>query len=244
MSPKNSKIKEQTSLPAYRRIAESIENDIQAGRLKSGDPVPSERELASEFEVSLMTARHALQQLSVEGVLRRVPNVGSFVAPPRIQFNRLVSFTEEIIGRGSRPRSHVLSHEIIEGNDEICARLAMNASNALVRIQRLRISDDDPFSVETCYLPASRFDGIAKEDMGAKSLFDILANTYDIRISYADEEVDATSADRKTAEVLGVPSGTPLLRIRQILFAGGAPIVYSIALYRADRHAVLIRRYR
>ena len=70
------------AVPAYRRIADGLMQQVQSGKLNSGDPVPSERDLASNFGVSLMTARHALQVLTTEGVLNRKPNVGTFVAPP------------------------------------------------------------------------------------------------------------------------------------------------------------------
>src|ERR1700742_4621149 len=100
------------SLPAYKRIADSLLKDIQAGRLSPGDAVQSERDLATAHKVSLMTARQALQRLAAEGIVSRIPNVGSFVAPPQIQLSRLkgvlkLSFTEEMLSRGYSPESRV-----------------------------------------------------------------------------------------------------------------------------------------
>jgi len=37
-------------------------------------------------------------------------------------------------------------------------------------------------------------------------------------LGYADEEVDATAADPRIAELLGVPRRDPLLRIRQLIY--------------------------
>lgn len=79
--------RESKQLPAYKRIAERLTRRIQAGELHQGDAVPSERDLAAEFSVSLMTARHALQELTSEGLLSRRPNVGTFVAPAKIHIN-------------------------------------------------------------------------------------------------------------------------------------------------------------
>jgi DNA-binding GntR family transcriptional regulator len=47
-------------LPAYKRIQGTIVKRLEAGQLKPGDTVDSERELARIHGVSLMTARHAL----------------------------------------------------------------------------------------------------------------------------------------------------------------------------------------
>jgi DNA-binding GntR family transcriptional regulator len=50
-------------LPAYMRIQGAIRKRLEAGHLKPGDLVDSERELARIHGVSLMTARHALAGL-------------------------------------------------------------------------------------------------------------------------------------------------------------------------------------
>src|SRR5439155_17324429 len=74
----------QSVLPAYQKIQGSIRERIDAGDLKPGDAVASERELARLHRVSLMTARHALAGLEREGIVERRRGAGTFVAPPRI----------------------------------------------------------------------------------------------------------------------------------------------------------------
>jgi len=57
--------------------------------------------------------------------------------------------------------------------------------------------------------------------------------------------VDATAADPRTAELLGVLKREPLLRIRQAIYSTkGTVITYVLGLYRSDRHNLVIRRYR
>src|SRR5499427_8121137 len=94
--------------PAYQRIQRAIREQIEAGELKPGDAVASERELARVHRVSLMTARHALAGLEHEGIVERRRGAGTFVAPPRIHFNKLMSYTEQMGSRGLAPRSRVL----------------------------------------------------------------------------------------------------------------------------------------
>lgn len=61
----------QSGTPAYKRIQSAILNRIETGKLKPGDTVESERELAKIHTVSLMTARHALVALEREGRVQR-----------------------------------------------------------------------------------------------------------------------------------------------------------------------------
>src|SRR5205823_14512296 len=85
--------------PAYQRIQSVIRKRIDSGQLQPGDAVPSERDLARTHHVSLMTARHALAFLEREGLVERRRSIGTFVAPPKIHFNKLVSYTEQMSAR-------------------------------------------------------------------------------------------------------------------------------------------------
>src|SRR6266550_9515741 len=100
-------------LPAYKRIQGAILKRLESGQLKPGDAVDSERELAKIHRVSLMTARHALAALEREGMVVRRRGAGTFVAPPKIHFNKLMSYTEQMSGRGLGASSKLLSLSVI-----------------------------------------------------------------------------------------------------------------------------------
>ena len=156
----------------------------------------------------------------------------------------MTSFTEEMLTRGLTPESHVLSTLQTYQDEEVGSKLSLPPGTPVVRLQRLRLSSGEPLAVETCYLPTPQFSGIVGEDLEKKSLFALLREKYEVEIRYADEEIDATSADKRTALLLQIHPGSPILRIRQLLYNGPAPAIYSTALYRSDRHSLLIRRFR
>jgi GntR family transcriptional regulator len=233
------------STPAYKRIQSEIRDRIASARLKPGDAVASERELAKTHKVSLMTARHALAGLEHEGIVERRLGAGTFVAVPKIHFNKLMSYTEQMSSRGLTPRTRVLVAKVVEGESEVAARLGLPEASRLVRIQRLRITSEEPFALETCYLPAADFPDLASAPLGRSSLFAILEHEYGTKLAYADEEVDATSADANIAELLSVPKGASLLRIRQTIYSvKGKATIYGVGFYRSERHTLFIRRLR
>lgn len=231
--------------PAYKKIQNAIRHRIESAELKVGDAVDSERELARIHKVSLMTARHALAGLEHEGIVERRRGAGTFVAAPRIHFNKLMSYTEQMSSRGLSPRSRVLVARIIEQEPEVAARLGLPATSALVKIERLRETGNDPFAFETCYLPAKDFSGLVEAPLARSSLFATLEADYKVELAYADEEVDATAADENIADLLGVPSGAPVLRIRQVIYSSkGSATIYVVGFYRSERHTLFIRRFR
>lgn len=238
-------VKSRNGMPAYQRIQGKIRRTIETGGLRPGDAVPSERELARIHDVSLMTARHALASLEHEGAVERRRGVGTFVAAPKIHFNKLMSYTEQMGSRSLDACSKVLLAKIIDDEQDVNARLALTPKSKVVKIERLRHAADEPFALETCYLSAAQFSGLIGAPLQHESLFATLERNYNIELGYADEEVDATAADQRTAELLGVPKREPLIRIRQVIYSTkGVVILYVIGMYRSDRHNLVIRRFR
>ena len=232
-------------MPAYKRIQEEILKRLETGELKSGDLVDSERELAKMHGVSLMTARHALAGLERDGKVVRRRGAGTFVAPPRIHFNKLMSYTEQMAGRGLNISSKLMSLSVIETEPEVAARLALPAASRLIKVERLRLGGVEPFAIETCYLSADEFGNLIHERLDRVSLFSILEHDYGLQIGHADEEIDATTADAHSARLLRIPPGSAILRLRQKIFSTqGKIVIYVLGLYRSDRHTVLIRRFR
>jgi len=232
-------------LPAYQRIQGTIIRQLELGLLKPGDLVDSERELAKIHGVSLMTARHALTALEREGLVVRRRGAGTFVAPPKIHFNKLMSYTEQMSGRGLAVSSKLISLGTIETEQEIAARLSLPATSRLIKVERLRLGGNEPFAIETCYLSADEFADLTRAKLDRASLFSVLEHDHGLQIAHADEEVDATTADAHTARLLGIPVGAAVLRIRQQIYSTKAkPTLYVLGLYRSDRHTLFIRRFR
>ncbi len=57
--------------PAYRQIANVIEQRIVERSLRTGDPLPSETDLARQFGVNRSTVREAIRELETQGLLGR-----------------------------------------------------------------------------------------------------------------------------------------------------------------------------
>src|SRR4029077_4527987 len=193
--------KNRNGLPAYQRIQGAIRKRIDAGHLHPGDAVASERDLAKIHQVSLMTARHALASLEREGVVERRRGIGTFVATPKIHFNKLMSYTEQMAARSLTAASTILFANIIEDEPEAASRLMLSPTEPLIKLERIRHASDEPFALEICYLSATQFSGLLATPLHNNSLFAILERDYDIKLGYADEEIDATPADSRAAEL-------------------------------------------
>jgi len=231
--------------PAYKQIQNEIREQIELGYLRQGDAVTSERELAKLHGVSLMTARQALVGLERDGIVERRRGAGTFVAVPKIHFNKLMSYTELMSSRGLAPRSRILFADVVHGEEEVAARLSLQASSPILKIKRLRLIGEEPVALETCYLAANEFSALTSAILPRSSLFSMLKRDYDVELAYADEEIDISEADANLAALMQVHRAAPVMRIRQLIYSTKSkPILYVVGYYRSDRHTLFIRRFR
>jgi GntR family transcriptional regulator len=232
-------------IPAPEGIQAAILKCMDSRQLKAGDLVDSERELAKIHRVSLMTPRHALAGLERERTVGRCRGAGTFVAAPKIHFNKLISFSEQMADRGLVARSRVLSISPIGNEQEVAARLALPAGSRLIRIERLGLGAEEPFALETCYLSGEKFGALVRVSLKRGSLSAFLDRGYAVSLAHAGAEIDATIADPQSARLMCVARHSPLLRIRQVIYCSkGKATAFVLGLYRSSRHTLLIRSYR
>lgn len=79
-----------TVSPKYQRVYMALKGDIQSGRLKKGDRLPSEAELVKTFGASRITVGRAVRDLQAAGLVERRAGSGTYVRSPRA--NRALSF--------------------------------------------------------------------------------------------------------------------------------------------------------
>lgn len=231
--------------PVYKQIQNAIRRRIDSGQLRPGNPVPSERELARLHKVSLMTARHALSEMARDGIVERRHGAGTFVAPPRVQFNKLLGYTEQMASLGLAATSRVVTCGVVTREHEIAARLGLAPTAWLGRVERVRLAGDEPVAMETCYWSADEYPNLVDAPLERVSLFGVMEREFGVELAYSDEEIDATDADLRLADLLEIARGSPLLRIRQLIFSTKSrATAYVVGFYRSGRHTLRVRRFR
>ncbi|RKW71143.1 GntR family transcriptional regulator [Galactobacter caseinivorans] len=207
---------------------------------RPGDPFPSERELAEELQVSRGTLRQATDALVAEGVLERVPGLGTFVprrkGTPRVG---LTSFSEDMQSRGMSPGSRVLRFESTTATGWLAREMGLEVGAPVVYLQRLLLADNAPMAVDENYLPADRLPGLASE-RAPRSLYRLLETRYGITLEYGEDQIEAIAASLVQSRLLHIKEGDPLLQVVRHAFADEALINYSAVFYRADRYRLSV----
>ena len=230
-------------IPMYYQIQQQLLQMIQGGKLRPGDALPSEDELRRACGVSRMTARHALQALETQGFALRHKGQGSFVSQPRVEKDimHLSGFTAEMRALGLQPSSRVLNAETVPTSAEVASRLQIPIGSPAFYLRRLRCADSLPVAIEEVWLAREQFPGIDKLDFTSDSLYQTLRERYGVRMSRADEIIEARSANRQQADLLDLPRNGSLLSITRTLWSvNGKPVETAQSVYRGDRYRAVL----
>lgn len=82
----NIKIQSKSGIPIYTQIAQQLKEEIIAGNLEAGEPLPSIRGLASDLKISVITTKRAYEELEQEGLVYSVPGKGFYVDDPDLAY--------------------------------------------------------------------------------------------------------------------------------------------------------------
>lgn len=198
-------------------------------------PLPTERDLADTYEVSRATVRKALDWLRSSGSIYRVQGAGTFVAGTTITKTlSLSSFTQDMIDRGLRPSSRLLSVAQEPAGPLIGEQLHLSESDEVVRLTRTRLANGSPICLETTHIAAARVPGLMEEDLTG-SLYGILEQKHDLRVMRAEQVVTAVVASESEAALLAIPLGAAALRVHRIgMDDRDRPVESTTTIYRAD----------
>lgn len=143
--------------PMYKQVASIISEGIRKGELKVGEKLPSEFELMKDFNVSRVTIRGAISELVTDGLLVRSQGKGTFVAPQKKlqSANDTTGLTDSCRQAGKVLKSQVLSVEYAYPTHADSEFLAVDESQQVIEIKRLRYIDGHPSILETLYFPRS-----------------------------------------------------------------------------------------
>ncbi len=203
-----------------------------------GSPIPTERSLAAEFDVSRTTVRQALAELTVEGRLLRVQGKGTFAAEPKVaQRLQLSSYTEDMRAQGRQPSSKLLEISEDPADIDLARLLAIRAGAKVLRMHRLRLADNEPMAIETTHLPLSRFRGLRRYVSSGGSLYQVLRERFGVEMGHAEETIETALASPEEAELLGADVGLPMLLLSRHSFdSSGNPVEWVRSVYRGDRY--------
>jgi GntR family transcriptional regulator len=203
--------------PLYLQLRDALAERIAHGEWKPGTAIPNESDLAREFGVSSGTMRKALDMMEGEHLLTRRQGRGTFVNDQSsdemaMRFNNVRSKDgQQVTGR-------VRTVEMTEGkaNDRERDRLALQSSDTVYRIRRVRLQGDRPFMTEEISYPAALFPGLM-DTKNPSHRITVLAQQYRLLLGKAEERISIGKANATIATDLVIAADSPVMLLDRVV---------------------------
>lgn len=234
--------------PAFRRLENDLRTQIGEERFAAGTPLPTEAELARQYGVSRQTVRRAFHALVAEHLVFRVPGRGTFATPPSGRYLRQLGSIEDLMALSADSEMRVVE-PLAPAVDPMAAGRLRLPDDRVAAMTFLRVHQGEAFSHTAAYLPppvrVRLGDAAELATPGTVSwmtVIGMLDRALDRPIQDAEQSITVATAPADVAESLGVPAGTPVLRIDRMYFdTAGDPVELAISHFHPDRYSYRVR---
>jgi len=224
--------------PKYEHAYRVILGRLKEGRYPVGGRMPTEGELARQFDVSRVTIRRALDMLVQDGYVESKQGSGYRVLTLSPASDTcLTSFTDAMLRAGHEPSSRFVSlDQFAPGASETAALPGDMPHLTVSRVVRLRLVDETPTMLVKTYAPGELLKEASPADFPetgpGQSILRILSGRFGLDWSAACEDISPILADAAMAATFQVAAGQPLLKQACSAFDDAGRIVFHEDVFR------------
>ncbi|WP_239166977.1 GntR family transcriptional regulator [Actinoplanes italicus] len=228
-----------------RQVADVLRHQVLSGAFPAGT-LPAESQLCHDFAASRNTVREALGLLAAEGLVERLPGVGTLVCSAKYAhgLDRLAGLAETLHHQGSIT-NRVRTVGLVDPPAVVARRLRVPDGEQVVYLERVRSLDGTPVSLDLTYLPQDIGVPLLAEDLAGRDVFVLIEELTGQSLGHADISIEAVNADSHSADLLGVADRAALLMVDRLThLADGRPVDLEWIRFRGDRLTLLSRLHR
>lgn len=207
--------------PKYLRIKQDLINQIKNGLFAPDEMLPSENKLIEQYNVSRITVRKAMDELTMEGYIRRIQGKGTFANDVTKNVNLSLtkypySCSEEIKCQNMVPARVLLDKKIIPCSYEIAKRLEITQGTPILHYKRMYLANNVPACIIYSFIEKSYFPGIENLNLNENNLHELYTDHYHIDIFRGSRIIDCVPATKEQAMHLNVIEEYPLLHLQSV----------------------------
>ncbi|HUP97078.1 MAG TPA: GntR family transcriptional regulator [Usitatibacter sp.] len=222
-------------------LARVMTGEIEAGRYKVGQKIPTEAELQQRFDVSRHTVREALRDLKSRGLILARAGVGTVVRTREstgTSFMQGAGTLEEVIQFGEATRMKVLEHGPVIADAGLAEEIAAKPGQELHRVSLLRYRPREalPGGRVDIYLRPEHADVLADIETSRMPVLRLVERSHGVRITEVVQKILAATLGAAEARLLKTRPGTPALHVTRHYFDSQDRLVMAtVGLYPSDR---------
>ncbi|MDF9841545.1 MULTISPECIES: GntR family transcriptional regulator [unclassified Paenibacillus] len=217
----------------YKQIIDDLKMKIFAGEYPDMR-LPDERTLSETYQVSRSSIKRALAKMESVGIIFKKRGSGTFINPLYIKNESIFNYEGSNLGvtdnfqmHGTKPKVKVLNFEVIPPTKELQRDLFLGPHDFVYKIVRLRLFDDEPFMIETGYIPIKIVQDL-NQTIIEGSIFNYLEDSRNLAVTKSFLSVFAEPSEPGDQELLHLSPNEPVSIMEGIFFLdNGTPLEFS-----------------
>ncbi len=227
----------------YQALAGALRADIRAGRLKPGDAMPTEHELAQAHGVSRFTVREALRHLEDDGLIRRRRGSGTVVTADSPRLRQGFADTAALLQYAARSTFRFAIEGLVTLRPADARLLKRPEGEARILIRGTRVMDGavEPIALTEVWIDPALGALVAQLEEGHEALFSQLERLGAPPVERVAQEIAAVGLTAEQGRILHVPARSPALRIvRHYHAADGTTPEISCSIHPSERFSYMM----
>ena len=221
----------------YVTIYEDIANKINSKEWLAHDMLPSENELAEEFDTSRETVRKALNLLAQNGYIQKIQGKGSMILDVHkfsFPVSGIVSFKELASNLNLKSTTHVESLGYIENSDPVYRKLHAE-NNRIWGTKRVREISGEKIILDKDYF-SDQFVPMLTEEICRKSIYEHIEDELGLSIGFAQKEIVVEELTEEDKALLDVQGYSLIVVIKSLVYLEDASLFqYTESRHRPDK---------
>ena len=229
---------EEAGVSRWRRIRDTLADEIAKGRWAAGTKLPSEAALARRFGVHRHTVRQALRQLGEEGRVRTEHGRGSFACPEPLRYalGERTSFTANVVDQGKTASRRIEVIETIRATARLAGQLDVARGANLLRVISIAYADGVPLARGQHHFPLQRLAGIAEAVRATGGITAALEAVGVREVRRATTRISTRPCAPEEATALALGARQPVLVTEGRDADGeGRPVQYVVTAFAGSR---------
>lgn len=217
----------------YKQIIDDLKKKIFAGVFVDMR-LPDERTLSETYQVSRSSVKRALTLMANAGIIFKKRGSGTFINPLYLKNESIFNYEGSNLGvtdnfqmHGKKPQIKVLNFEVIPPTEELQRDLFLQPHDFVYKIIRLRLFDDQPFMIETGYIPIKIAPRLSQKIIEG-SIFNYLEDSYNLAVTKSFSAIFAEPSNVNDQKLLHLKETEPVSIMEGIFFLdNGTPFEFS-----------------
>ncbi|MDE2276945.1 MAG: GntR family transcriptional regulator [Burkholderiales bacterium] len=226
--------------PLYREVKRQLIDSLRGGEWKPAEVIPSEKQLAARYGVSIGTVRKAVDEMVADKMLVRHQGRGTYVVSHSNQ--RQFFYFFRIVGAdGVRqvPSVELLRFARTKADATQAARLGVLPGARLVCFANRLSLAGVPAVIDEIAVPEALFPELTQQSLRERpnTVYHFYQERFGISVVRIEEHLSAVTADAARAEMLGIAPASPLLLIRRVAYSfRDQPVEYRNSYVNTQQH--------